>query len=79
MSQWTFASGKLPTRPSALERWQHNDLRTMLNQISMMAVVQPSNTITSSIGPILRDATLQVLRELVEPSQAAKVAEESIQ
>jgi len=79
MSQWTFASGKLPTRPSALESWQHNDLRTMLNQISMMAVVQPSNTITSSIGPILRDATLQVLRELVEPSQAAKVAEESIQ
>ncbi len=79
MSEWASASGKLPTRPSALESWQPNELRIILNQISMMAVVQPSTTIISSIGPILRDATIQVLRELVEPSQAAKVAEESIQ
>lgn len=79
LSKWTEALSRMPARPSALEGWQDPGIRAQLNQISMMTILSPSNDIISSLGPILRDASLQVLREQVDPGQAAKTAVESLQ
>ena len=73
------ALGYLPPRPSALDNLQDENLRSSLNQIALMTRLRPSNDIVSSLGPIIRDQTRQVLQGLVDPSQAAQVAVESLE
>jgi len=79
LSEWALASGYLPPRPSALDAWQDQNLRTSLNQIALMTRLRPSNDIIASLGPIIREQTLQVVQGLVDPSQAAQVAVESLE
>ncbi len=79
LAEWNAALGYLPPRPSALDNLQDGILRSTLNQIALMTRLQPSNDIISSIGPIIRDQTHQVLQGLVDPSQAAQVAVESLE
>jgi len=79
LSEWALASGYLPPRPSALDTWQDQNLRSSLNQIALMTRLQPSNDIVSSLGPIIREQTRQVVQGLVDPSQAAQVAVESLE
>jgi len=69
----------MPPRPSALEGWENQSLKSLLSQISVMTVLRPSNDIIASLGPILRDAVIQILQEQVDPAQAAQVAQESLQ
>jgi len=78
LSEWTAAAGYLPTRPSALEGWQNQGLRVMVNQTALMTRLLPSNNIISSLGPVLREGTRQILQDLVDPVQAAQVAVESL-
>ena len=77
--EWQAALGYLPTRPTALDNWPDEDLQSSLNQIALMTRLRPSNDIISSLGPIIRDQTRQVLQGLVDPSQAAQVAVESLE
>ena len=79
LSEWTEAAGYLPPRPSSLEGWEDQNLRTTVSQIALMTRLQPSNDILSSLGPILRDATRQILQDLADPAQAAQVAVESLE
>lgn len=79
LSEWALASGYLPPRPSSLDTWQDQNLRSSLNQIALMTRLQPSNDIVSSLGPIIREQTRQVVQGLVDPSQAAQVAVESLE
>jgi ABC-type glycerol-3-phosphate transport system substrate-binding protein len=79
LSEWTLSSGYLPTRPSALDAWQDQNLRSSLSQIALMTRLRPSNDIVASLGPIIREQTRQVVQGLVDPSQAAQVAVESLE
>ena len=79
LSEWDPVLGYLPPRPSALENFQDENLRSTLNQIALMTRLRPSNDITASLGPIIRDQTRQVIQGLVDPSQAAQVAVESLE
>ncbi len=79
LSEWTLSSGYLPTRPSALDAWQDQNLRSSLSQIALMTRLRPSNDIIASLGPIIREQTRQVVQGLVDPSQAAQVALESLE
>ena len=79
LSDWTLSSGYLPPRPSALDAWQDQNLRSSLNQIALMTRLRPSNDIIASLGPIIREQTRQVVQGLVDPSQAAQVAVESLE
>lgn len=79
LAEWDAAAGYLPPRPSALERWQDQDLRSSLNQIALMTRLRPSNDIIASIGPVIKEQTRQVLQGMVDPSQAAQVAVESLE
>lgn len=79
LAAWTSAAGYLPTRPSALEGIEDPDLKAVLNQIAMMSRLRPSNDLTTSLGPILREGVRQVLQGLMSPDQAAQTAVESLE
>ena len=79
LAQWSEAFGILPARPSALGQWKNETLKPALENISNAAMLFPANEIVSSLGPILRNATLSVLRDNAEPKDAAEISVESIQ
>jgi ABC-type glycerol-3-phosphate transport system substrate-binding protein len=74
LSQWTSAAGYLPTRPTALAAWSDQSLQALLSQVVLSAQARPGYEIMGGLGPILRDATLQVLKDQVDPKQAATQA-----
>jgi len=78
LSQWTAAAGYLPTRPSALAGWSNQNLKTILSPVELSAQARPSNDLLASLGPVLQDATLQVIKQQVDPSVAAQSAAERL-
>ena len=79
LGEWTASAGYIPTRPSSLDSWQDQSLRTIISQVALMTRLRPSNDIVSSLGPILREGTRQILLDLVDPAQAAQVAVEALE
>ena len=79
LASWSAAAGYLPTRPSALESLENQELRGVLNQVTMMSRLRPSNDLIASLGPILREGTRQVLGGLTSPEQAAQISVESLE
>lgn len=78
LSGWTSAAGYLPTRPSSLAAWKNPVLQSLANQIIPQAHVQPPNDIIMILGPVLRDATIQVVKNQADPIQTAKKAVEKL-
>jgi ABC-type glycerol-3-phosphate transport system substrate-binding protein len=78
LADWTNAAGYIPTRPSSLQGWQNQGMRTTISQIATMTVLRPSNEVILSLGPFLRDGSRQVLQGLVDPAQAAQLVIESL-
>lgn len=60
MSEWTFATGVLPTRPQALNGWEGEELRTSINEILQSARPVPSKDLVSVVGPLLQGALIRV-------------------
>lgn len=79
LAEWSMAAGYVPARPSSLEGWQSQSLRSTLSQVALMTQLKPSNDILSTIGPILREGVGQILQGAVDPAQAAQVAVESLE
>lgn len=79
ISEWTASAGYIPSRPSSLESWQDVDLRTTVNQIAHSTHLLPNNDLIASLGPVLRENTLQLLQGLIDPGQAAQVAVDSLE
>ncbi len=79
LAEWSQAAGVLPARPSALERWENQSLTTSINQVAVMSILRPSNDLLSSLGPVLKEGTRQMLQGLSEPAQAAQSAAESLE
>ncbi len=78
LGEWSMAAGYLPTRPSSLEGWQNQSMRSTLSQIALMSQLRPSNEILTTIGPIIHEGLRQILQGAVDPAQAAQVAAESL-
>ncbi len=72
LASWTSAAGYLPTRPSSLDGWEDSALASVLGQIGTSSRLNPSNDIITSLGPLLREGTRQVLQGLMSPNQAAQ-------
>ena len=79
LSDWNRAAGYMPPRPSALDGWQDQALVGKFSQIALMTRISPSNDLITSLGPILREGTRQILQGLVDPAQAAQVAVENLE
>ena len=78
LSQWSLQAGYLPTRPSSLTAWSNEGLRSLLSPIALSAQVRPSNDLLLGLGPILEDATLQILKQQGDPVQIAQAAAERL-
>jgi multiple sugar transport system substrate-binding protein len=78
MARWTQAAGYLPPRPSALNAWSSTSLQSTLEDIILSAKSYPPTDVLISIGPPLQQASIDVLKEQVEPTQAAQTAVESV-
>jgi len=79
LSAWTEAAGYLPTRPTALAAWQSQEVQTLLSPILLSAQTLPSYDLLSSIGPVMKDATLQVIKDGADPVETAEKAAARLQ
>jgi len=78
LADWTQAAGYIPTRPSALEGWQNQNIRTTVSQIALITHLRPSHDVALSLGPILRDGGRQILQGLADPAETAQFAINSL-
>lgn len=78
LSQWNAAAGYLPPRPSALAAWTNQSMRSLLSAAALSAQVRPSNDALISLGPVLSEATLQVIKQQSDPVQASQSAVEKL-
>lgn len=78
LSAWTAAAAYLPPRPSALAAWQSSSLQGLADEVEASAHIYPSADILNSLAPLLQEATIEVLKNQIDPLDAAEQAAESL-
>ncbi|MEI7989181.1 MAG: extracellular solute-binding protein [Chloroflexota bacterium] len=71
---WTEKAGYLPTQKSALIDWKNEEARLLADTIITAAHLPPSIEILNVISPILKDASIQVLKNQSNATKAAQYA-----
>ena len=74
LGAWLAAAGYLPPRANALSSWPPSPLRSLVGQVVLSAQIIPSTELTTVIGPALQEATVEVLKQQMDPATAAKMA-----
>jgi len=78
LARWSPAAGLLPPRSSALSGWFDTTTRNLVGRIVLSAnIVSPADVLTV-ISPALKQATTDVLTNLVDPATAAQNAVEQV-
>lgn len=78
LAGWTQAAGYLPPRPAALAGWNDSTLRALVEQIARSAQLVPPTEVLASLGPLLEQATVSVLKAESTPQTAVQVALEQL-
>jgi multiple sugar transport system substrate-binding protein len=78
LTRWTEAAGVLPVRPSSLQTSPGSVSKLLQSRILLSARSFPPADIMSSLGPVLQQATLQVLKGESNPQAAAQAAAKSL-
>ncbi len=78
LAEWSELLKALPSRPTALGSWQEPSLKAALQKMADGAVLYPPDAIMNDLGPILRNATLLILRDNADVVETAKQAVESV-
>ncbi len=78
LAEWSEALKAIPPRPSALGSWEEIALKPALEKMASGAVLYPPDAIMNNLGPILRNATLLILRDNADVVETAKQAVESV-
>ncbi len=78
LAEWAPAAGYLPVQPTALSGWRPATLQVILSQVVLSAQGRPTNEVLASIAPVLREASLAVLRNQAGASQAAQSAADKL-
>lgn len=78
LGRWTEALHKLPSRPSALGVWTHPTLKPALEVLAETTRILPEDSVINQLGPILRNATLLILRDSGDVVETALQAIESL-
>ena len=60
MSEWTYATGYLPTRPLALSGWADEDVKDAIDDVLLSAHPVPSPDVIASFGPIMQGALVRI-------------------
>jgi multiple sugar transport system substrate-binding protein len=79
MAEWTAAAGYLPPRSEALRLWPAGEAQALASQLINSAAVIPSGDVLSSLGPLLRQGTIQMLKQQGEPVIVAEDMVERLQ
>lgn len=78
LSRWTESAGYLPTRPSSLAAWGNTSLKVLLSSVAVSARARPSDELVAVLGPVLKEASLKVLKRDLQPLPAAQSAAERL-
>ena len=78
LNGWTLESGYLPVRPTGLEYWSETPDYAILEKLLPAAVVQPDSDLKTVLGPAVRDAVVDVLKEQVDPEDALRTLLERV-
>jgi len=78
LGAWTAAGGFVPPRSNALAAWEDSAMTALLNQVIPSAQLIPSLDIVTTLGPVLQKATVDILKEQVDPVTAASAAVEEL-
>jgi ABC-type glycerol-3-phosphate transport system substrate-binding protein len=70
LAQWSEAEGYLPAQKSVLVEWQNKELAQRLEKIADQSMIVPSNAIQNSLGTILNQYTISLIRRQTSPIQA---------
>ena len=78
LSIWGVEGGYIPVRPTSLESWSEVSYYAILEKLLPAAVVVPEGELDSVLGPPIRDAVVEVLKDQVEPEDALETLLEEI-
>lgn len=78
LAAWTAAGGYIPPRPNTLAAWENTAMRSLLEQIAPSAHLMPPLDVVTALGPVLQKATVDILKEQVDPVSAAASAIEML-
>ena len=78
LAEWSEALKALPARPTALGAWEEIPFKSALEKMASGAILYPPDPIMNSLGPILRNAILLILRDNADVVETAKQAVESV-
>jgi ABC-type glycerol-3-phosphate transport system substrate-binding protein len=74
LAEWNAAAGTLPPRASAVRSWEPATWRSLVEELSAVAELLPPGDALPVLGPLLRQATVDVLKLQAEPGPAAEAA-----
>jgi len=60
MSEWTYASSYLPTRPLALDGWEDDTAKGSIDDVLLSAHPSPSLDVIARFGPIMQGALIRI-------------------
>ena len=76
MSEWTYASGFLPTRPLAVAEWEDETVKNAIDDVLLSAHPAPSPEVVSLFGPIMQGALIRIFNGEQAEVVARSVIEE---
>ena len=71
LSEYSPNSGYLPTRPTSLTTVTNQSLKTLISQLVVAAHVRPASDLTTTIGPIVQESTVQIIKRQTNSVEAA--------
>jgi ABC-type glycerol-3-phosphate transport system substrate-binding protein len=74
LQDWGVSSDYLPVRPSTVEAIPNKTIGSLVEQVALTALPRPENHIISALGPLLRDACVDVIANRRDTDQTAQSA-----
>ncbi len=78
LADWSEALAYIPARPTALGAWTNLSLKPALEKIMNVARLYPKDETINSLGPILRNATLMIVRDDASVEEALEATLEGL-
>jgi ABC-type glycerol-3-phosphate transport system substrate-binding protein len=72
LTEWTLAASYLPTRPSVLAAWPESPESALASRLVLSANLIPPVQVLNTLGPLLQQATADVLNGQQTPTEAAQ-------
>jgi ABC-type glycerol-3-phosphate transport system substrate-binding protein len=78
LAEWAPNSGYLPTRPTSLNSVTNQSLKTLISQIVVAAHVRPASDLSTIIGPIVQESTVQIIKRQTNSVEASTTVTEKL-